>query len=113
MHAARETPVHPTPPGLHPESETGRSSEAASRSGDRTRLVRPLVDAASPEAAVVKPELELLAQVQARNVVQVLGTVTQDGKLCCVLERVDAEDLETQLRNGHRFTTEEILHIAE
>jgi serine/threonine protein kinase len=115
MHSAQETPARPTPLGFRVdrESSPGSSREVVQISSERKGVLRPLLDADSPEAARLTQELQLLAQVRGKNVVEVLGTHVQDGKLCCVTERIEAEDLETLLRRGHRFTTEEIHHIAE
>jgi serine/threonine protein kinase len=115
MHSARETPARPTPPGFRVDRESGPDGyrEVVQISSERKGVLRPLLGADAPESARLTQELQLLAQVRGKNVVEVLGTHLQDGKLFCVTEKIEAEDLETLLRRGHRFTTEEILHIAE
>ncbi|HLY73498.1 MAG TPA: serine/threonine-protein kinase [Planctomycetota bacterium] len=86
--------------GIHPSSQ-------------RKAILRPIADVGAPGTEALRGELELLAQVRDRNVVDVLGTHVQEGKLWCATEEIAGEDLATQLRKGHRFTTEEILHIGE
>ena len=57
--------------------------------------------------------LRALTRLKDPHVVEILGVATRDGKTFCVTEWADGETLEAQLRKGYRFTTEEILHIAE
>src|SRR4029077_19741629 len=105
---AQGSPARPSPRET-PSRQDPVSQDAGLGQGERPGVARPLLDADEVQAPTLRQELESLTQNHTKNVVAVLGTVVQDGKLCCVTERIDAEDLETQLKNGHRFTTEEIL----
>ncbi|HVR83211.1 MAG TPA: serine/threonine-protein kinase [Planctomycetota bacterium] len=79
----------------------------------RKVVLRAVAEVDAPGTDALRRELELLAQVRDRNVVDVLGTHIQGGMLWCATEQITGEDIFTQLRKGHRFTTEEILHIGE
>src|SRR5204863_9710237 len=98
---------------VDPGSPAAVPRPALHHSSQRRAALRPLHPENSPEATAISRELELLALLRSKYVVEVLGTQVQDGKLWCATEWLDAEDLETHLRKGHRFTTEEILHVAE
>ncbi len=80
--------------------------------GRKFRLV-PLGPADAPKAATLRKEVERFALLRDPHVVPAFGTLVRDGLLYAVAEDVEGEHLELQLRQAHRFTTEEILHIAE
>jgi predicted Ser/Thr protein kinase len=58
-------------------------------------------------------EAEMLARVDHPNVVRVIGTGVWRGRLFYAMELVTGEDLAARQRRNHRFTTDEILRIAE
>ncbi|MBV8880465.1 MAG: serine/threonine protein kinase [Planctomycetaceae bacterium] len=115
MPSGPQTPVRPGASGFEIEEpqDDPRLLRGVQTGTQRKVTLVALADAGTPEADALKRELDLLAQVRDRHVVEVLGTHVQGGKLWCAMEAVDGEDLATQLREGHRFTTEEILHIGE
>lgn len=115
MRSAPETPVRAPSSGFQPDpgSEGKVPQPGIQGSTQRRVALRPLAPLNAPESATLRQELELLAQLRSKYVVEVVGPHIQDGRLWCATEWLEAEDLETQLKNGHRFTTEEILHIGE
>src|SRR5882672_361787 len=115
MRTGPETPLRPTTsavPANGPVEGSVPDPAVPDRPRGNTILV-PLADADSDQADSLRRELLLLSQLHDRNVVRVEGIEVRDGKLCAVTEAIDGEDLEAQLAKGHRFTTEEILHIGE
>ncbi|HEX7897497.1 MAG TPA: serine/threonine-protein kinase [Planctomycetota bacterium] len=75
--------------------------------------LRRLAPDGSPEAARLRRGLAELSRVKDPCVVETIGAGVFDGQLCAVLEWLDAEDLGRQIAGGYRFSTEEILRIAE
>src|SRR6185436_5181379 len=47
------------------------------------------------------------------NVVQVFGTGTWHGRLFYAMELVEGQDVATRLREKQRFSSEEVIHVAE
>ncbi len=92
-------------------AEADGRGRVASRPGP-VRL-RRLAPEGSPEADRLRRGLAELSRVKDPCVVETLGTGVRDGQLCAVLEWLDAEDLGRQISTGYRFSTEEILRIAE
>jgi len=115
MHSGPQTPIRPSSSEFEIEDASSGSSplKGIHRSSQRKAVLRPIADADAPGTDALRRELELLAQVRDRHVVEVLGTHVQNGKLWCAIEEIAGEDISTQLRKGHRFTTEEIIHIGE
>jgi serine/threonine protein kinase len=60
-----------------------------------------------------RQEAELLAQVNHPNVVQVFGTGTWHGRLFYAMELVEGKDVASRLREVHRFSPREVLHVAD
>jgi serine/threonine protein kinase len=115
MASGPQTPVRPSPSGFDIEEGSAGSPVLKGVHGPSHRkvILRAIANVDDPGTDALRRELELLAQVRDRNVVDVLGTHVQDGKLWCATEQIAGEDIFTQLRKGHRFTTEETLHIGE
>src|SRR6185295_5678199 len=113
MRSAPETPVRASGFQVEPGTEGRIPRPAVEGSTQRRVALHPLVPLSAPESTALRQELELLGQLKSKYVVEVVGPHIEDGRLWCATEWLEAEDLETQLRKGHRFTTEEILHIAE
>jgi len=115
MHSGPQTPLRPSSSEFELEeaSSTSAALRGIHRSTQRKAVLRPIADIDASGTDALRRELELLAQVRDRHVVEILGTHVQNGKLWCATEAVAGEDLSTQLRKGHRFTTEEIIHIGE
>jgi serine/threonine-protein kinase len=97
-----------------------RGADGASRvyparqRSDGREVALHVLESPSPEHdRESREQLEILTRLRDRNLLEVIGTGTWQGKTVCITEWPGGEDLETQLRKGHRFTTEEILHIAE
>lgn len=121
----------PPPPGLPPdepgdfdiyedqvigEGGMGILYRARQHSLGRPVAVKVIRDAftASPEFVQrFRQEGELLAQVNHPNVVQVFGTGTWHGRLFYAMELVEGKDVATKLREVHRFSVREVLHVAE
>lgn len=98
---------------IQPGTAKGGRLQAWQASHQRKVALRPLAEADAPGSEELRNELDRLTQLHDRHLVEIFGSHVQDGRLHAVSEWTDGEDLETQLRHGHRFTTEEILHIAE
>ena len=115
MPSGPQTPLRPSASEFELEEASATSSvvRGIHRSTQRKAVLRPIADADAPGTDALRRDLELLAQVRDRHVVEILGTHVQYGKLWCATEAIAGEDLSTQLRKGHRFTTEEIIHIGE
>jgi serine/threonine protein kinase len=85
---------------------------ARQRSADRAVAVHVVGDAPRAPGEALQ-RLHALTRLKDPHVIEILGVATRDGKTLCVTEWAEGETLEAQLRKGYRFTTEEILHIAE
>ena len=86
----------------------------ARQRSDGRELALHVLEAVPPELdRETRHQLDILTRIKDRNVLEVVGTGTWEGRTFCLTEMPGGEDLETQLRKGHRFTTEEILHISE
>jgi serine/threonine protein kinase len=98
------------------EGGMGILYRARQHSLGRPVAVKVIRDAftASPEFVQrFRQEAELLAQVNHPNVVQVFGTGTWRGRLFYAMELVEGKDVATKLREIHRFSPREVLHVAE
>jgi serine/threonine protein kinase len=89
---------------------------AHQRSRNRAVALKVVGEALQGDAEFLdryRRDADLLSQVHDGHIVQVLGTGTWRGRLFCASEWVEGEDLGRQLERGYKFTTEEILHIAQ
>ena len=77
------------------------------------KVIRDVFTASPEFVQRFRQEAELLAQVNHPNVVQVFGTGTWHGRLFYAMELVEGQDVATRLREKQRFSSEEVLHIAE
>lgn len=77
------------------------------------KVIRDVFTASPEFVQRFRQEAELLAQVNHTNVVQVFGTGTWHGRLFYAMELVDGKDVASRLREMHRFTAREVLHVAE
>jgi len=98
------------------KGDTGILCRGRLRTAGRDVLVKLLRDdiAATPERSErLRREAESLDRVREPSVVQVLGTGVWKGKLFYAMEPLEGQSLAGFLREGHRFTSEEIVHVAE
>ncbi len=86
------------------EEETGRSAA---------------IKVLSPTLATIEnfrdrfgAEIESLRKLRHPNIVQLVGYGEQDGQLFYVMELVDGQSLQDELRRGRRFTWREVTRIA-
>jgi len=77
------------------------------------KVIRDVFTASPEFVQRFRQEAELLAQVNHPNVVQVFGTGTWHGRLFYAMELVEGQDVATRLREKQRFSSEEVIHIAE
>jgi serine/threonine protein kinase len=77
------------------------------------KVIRDVFTASPEFVQRFRQEAELLAQVNHTNVVQVFGTGTWHGRLFYAMELVEGKDVSTRLRESHRFSAKEVLHVAE
>src|SRR5437868_14591129 len=102
MHSGPQTPLRPSASEFELEEASSTSSalRGIHRSTQRKAVLRPIADTDAPGTDALRRDLELLAQVRDRHVVEILGTHTQNGKLWCATEAIAGEDLAMQLRKG-------------
>jgi serine/threonine-protein kinase len=77
------------------------------------RMVREIVPADPEGLRRFHEEAEVLSHLEEGTLAQVYGTGTWNGRLFYATEPVPGEDLASCLAQAHRFTTDEILHIAQ
>src|SRR4029079_16481943 len=77
------------------------------------KVIRDVFTASPEFVQRFRQEAELLAQVNHPNVVQVFGTGTWHGRLFYAMELVEGQDVASRLRDKQRFTSEEVLHVAD
>jgi serine/threonine-protein kinase len=98
------------------QGDTGILCRGRQRSAGRDVLIKLLRReiAADPEATGrLRREAESAGRLRDPSVAQVLGAGAWKGRLFWAMEPVEGQSLASYLREGHRFTTEEILHVAE
>lgn len=98
------------------QGDTGILCRGRQRSAGRDVLIKLLRREfnADPETAGrLRREAESAGRLRDPSVVQVLGAGSWKGRLFWAMEPVEGQSLAAYLREGHRFTTEEILHVAE
>ena len=96
--------------------EKGTIYRGRQRSRGRDVVIRVVRDASASDPVFVEKfhdEAELLSRLEERSLVQLYGTGLWKGRLFYAMEPVRGEDLGSCLAQAHRFTTDEILHIAE
>src|SRR6185436_4786659 len=86
------------------------------RSSARSVAVRVL-SAAPPAAAALLARLknhrDRLAPLEGDGIVPILGSGEWRGKVFYAMEFVQGESLASCIGQAHRFTTDEIIHVAE
>jgi serine/threonine protein kinase len=85
------------------------------RSSSRSVAVRVLPPAApaAPLLTRLRNHRERLAPLEGDGIVPILGSGEWRGKAFYAMELVQGESLATCIGQSHRFTTDEIIHVAE
>jgi len=97
--------------GVHGVLYRGRE-----RSSARSVAVRVLSAAAAAAPALLaklKNHKDRLAPLEAEGIVPILGSGEWKGKVFYAMEFVQGESLASCIGQSHRFTTDEIIHVAE
>lgn len=98
------------------EGGIGTLCRGRQRSRSRTVVIRLIRSELSENPRFLESfqrEAEAVSRVEDRHLVPVIAAGRWKGRLFYARELVRGENLAGYVRQGHRFTTDEILHVAE